>query len=123
MKAKIYTSLQQALSAYQCQELIDLDYPCTHTHSIPCYEASLLSSGTKSWPICQKQAIQPFIYNECKHKLPCLCWEYNDWTSGSSKVGACQAEVDYVPACGHEITTKCFMKQQYISGRAAFKCT
>jgi hypothetical protein len=116
-----HKDLAAATQAYKCTKQVSTELPCGHTGQFPCHEEVLLTSGRKPWPSCTKPSDIPFVHEACKHQLPCTCAEYQKWTANPTLVSPCSEMVSYLPACGHSVTVKCTMKQQYEKGQT-FLC-
>ncbi|KAJ1548253.1 M-phase phosphoprotein 8, partial [Nowakowskiella sp. JEL0078] len=121
--SKKIQTIDEALPLYNCDFLVEVQMPCTHLQQFTCAEESDLSTGEKSWPKCQKTAVRPYIYPTCKHEKICLCHQLADWERTPSLVKHCAEIVSFTPpTCSHLQGVKCYMKQQYDSGKETLIC-
>ncbi|CAH0514136.1 unnamed protein product [Peronospora belbahrii] len=68
--------IDKALEKYQCNIRVEVSLPCGHNQNMTCYSHSEIVAGRRSWLVCNKEAIAPHEYSECKRVLKCTCSEF-----------------------------------------------
>lgn len=115
-------SLEVGLAHYQCDVMVDVSRPCSHVEKVTCYKESQISKGVCQWDKCTEPALQPFVYDVCKHIRQENCSTFHEWTKNSHLVPQCTQMVPYVPPCGHNCNIKCWQRSNYTNQTAEFKC-
>ncbi|KAI9990975.1 hypothetical protein PInf_018593 [Phytophthora infestans] len=113
-------SIDEALEKYQCDIRVDVSLPCGHNQKMKCFSHTEIEAGRSSWPVCNKEAIAPYVYSECKHILKCTCNEFDRYSKGHAP--PCTEKVEYTPACQHTVTQPCHDRQDYITQVRRYVC-
>eukprot|EP01088_Endostelium_zonatum_P017523 TRINITY_DN51_c4_g1_i2.p1 TRINITY_DN51_c4_g1~~TRINITY_DN51_c4_g1_i2.p1 ORF type:complete len:2678 (+),score=278.13 TRINITY_DN51_c4_g1_i2:23-8035(+) len=111
---------------YRCQQLVEVQLPCTHKHTFPCADAKDYIQGKLPWPRCHKPGLTPFVYSKCKHEKNLKCYKLIEAQKDplSHELNyPCNQQVHYFPPCGHETIINCYVKQQYESKESDFPCS
>lgn len=112
--------IDEALRKYRCDYGVDVALPCGHSQKMTCHTHNEIKNGRVSWPVCNKKAISPYVYPECKHVRMCTCSEFDRYTKGLTP--SCSEKVEYMPPCQHIITQSCHDRQDYISEVRKYVC-
>lgn len=115
-------SLEVGLARFQCDVIVEASRPCSHVEKVTCYKESQIAKGVCQWDRCTKPALQPFVYDECKHNRQENCSTLHEWTENPQLVPQCTQMVSYIPPCGHNCNIKCWQRSNYMSQAAEFKC-
>ncbi|KAE8993282.1 hypothetical protein PF001_g17594, partial [Phytophthora fragariae] len=105
-------SIAQALKKYQCDIRVDVSLPCGHDQKMKCHTHSEIVAGRDTWPVCNKTAIAPYVYDECKHILQCTCSEFARYSKGFAP--PCSEKVEYSPPCQHTVSLSCHDRQDFV---------
>ncbi|KAI9913068.1 hypothetical protein PsorP6_006357 [Peronosclerospora sorghi] len=57
----------EALKKYLCDIQVEVTLPCGHNEKMKCSSYSAIQGGAAAWPVCNRDAVTPFVYPECKH--------------------------------------------------------
>ncbi|KAG2789761.1 hypothetical protein PC129_g8833 [Phytophthora cactorum] len=112
--------ISEALKKYQCDIRVDVSLPCGHNQNMKCYSHTEVEAGRSSWPVCNKEAIAPYVYSECKHILKCTCNEFDRYSKGHAP--SCTEKVEYTPSCQHTVTQSCHDRQDYTNQVRRYVC-
>ncbi|POM71654.1 Hypothetical protein PHPALM_11746, partial [Phytophthora palmivora] len=113
-------SIDEALKKYQCDMCVEVTLPCGHNQKMKCYSHTEIEAQRASWPICNKEAIEPYVYPECKHILKCTCSEFDRYSKGLAP--PCAEKVEYTPPCQHTVSLSCNDRQGYVNHVRRFVC-
>ncbi|GMF43657.1 unnamed protein product [Phytophthora fragariaefolia] len=113
-------SVVEALRRYQCDIGVDVSLPCGHERKMTCHAYSEIEAGRATWPVCNKTAIAPYVFEECKHILTCTCSEFDRYSKGSAP--SCSEKVEYTPPCQHTVPLLCHDRQDYVSQARRLVC-
>ncbi|RMX65665.1 hypothetical protein KXD40_008073 [Peronospora effusa] len=113
-------SIDEALKKYQCDTRVEVSLPCGHNQKMKCYLQSEIVAGRTSWPVCNKEAIAPYVYSECKHVLKCTCTEFDRYSKGHAPL--CIEKVEFTPPCQHTVSLSCHDRQDYTNAMRRFVC-
>lgn len=112
--------IDEALKKYECDIRVDVSLPCGHNQKMKCHAHSQIEAHRASWPVCNKEAIAPYVYPECKHVLKCTCCEFDRYSKGNAP--PCTEKVEYTPPCQHTVSMKCHDRQDYAGRVRQFVC-
>ncbi|CAH0514134.1 unnamed protein product [Peronospora belbahrii] len=112
--------IDKALEKYQCNIRVEVSLPCGHNQNMTCYSHSEIVAGRRSWLVCNKEAIAPHEYSECKRVLKCTCSEFDRYTKKLAPL--CIEKVEFTPPCQHTISLSCHDRQDCASGMRKFVC-
>ncbi|KAG1712488.1 hypothetical protein DVH05_000232 [Phytophthora capsici] len=113
-------SITEALKKYQCDVQVDVSLRCGHSQKMTCFAHTEIEERRKPWPVCNKQAITPYLYPECKHLLTCTCSEFDRYSTGLAP--PCMEQVEYAPPCQHTVTLACHDRRDYMAKTRTFVC-
>ncbi|ETP10987.1 hypothetical protein F441_13483 [Phytophthora nicotianae CJ01A1] len=112
--------IDESLKKYQCDISVDVSLRCGHHQKMKCYSHTEIEAGRSSWPVCNKEAIMPYVYPECKHILKCTCNELDRYSKGHAP--PCTEKVEYTPSCEHTVIQLCHDRQDYIRQMRRYTC-
>jgi hypothetical protein len=113
-------SINAALNKYECDIRVEVSLPCGHNEKMKCHQHSEIEANRASWPVCNKEAIAPYVYPACKHFLKCTCNEFDRFSKGLAP--PCVEKVEYTPSCQHTVSLLCHDRQSFISRERVFVC-
>jgi hypothetical protein len=116
------TNHESIVKYFKCPTKVELQLPCGHSESLPCWEEAKIVSGERPWPRCGKPSPTPYTFPSCGHTIPVSCHELNDFRKNPTHT-QCERDEDYAPPCGHVKRMKCFMKEKYDNGDLVFTCS
>ncbi|CAH0514974.1 unnamed protein product [Peronospora belbahrii] len=109
----------------QCH--VKVESPCSrHPRELVCSNVTAsargieIVAGRRSWLVCNKEAIAPHEYSECKRVLKCTCSEFDRYTKKLAPL--CIEKVEFTPPCQHTISLSCHDRQDCASGMRKFVC-
>ncbi|KAF1779378.1 P-loop containing nucleoside triphosphate hydrolase [Phytophthora cactorum] len=112
--------INEALKKYQCDIRVGVSLSCGHNQKMKCYSHTEVEAGRSSWPVCNKEAIAPYVYSECKHILKCTCDKFDRYSKGHAP--PCTEKVEYTPSCQHTVTQSCHDRQDYTNQVRRYVC-
>ncbi|TDH66050.1 hypothetical protein CCR75_007122 [Bremia lactucae] len=112
--------IDEALVKYQCPSHVDVAMPCGHRRAMKCYAHADIEAGRAKWPVCNKEAVAPYVYPICKHIRKCTCSEFDRFSKGHAPL--CSEKVDFTPPCDHIVTLLCHDRQEYIQQTRRYVC-
>ncbi|KAL4165528.1 hypothetical protein KRP22_014238 [Phytophthora ramorum] len=113
-------SVHEALEKYKCDVRVDVSLPCGHSQKMKCHAHSDIEAQRAAWPVCNKEAIAPFVYADCKHILKCTCSEFDRYSKGQAP--PCIERVEFSPPCQHTVSLSCHDRQAYANQTRRFVC-
>ncbi|OWZ08827.1 hypothetical protein PHMEG_00018571, partial [Phytophthora megakarya] len=110
----------EALKKYQCDIRVEVTLPCGHNQKMKCYSYTEIEAQRATWPVCNKEAITPYVYPDCKHILKCTCSEFDRFSKGLAP--QCVEKVEYTPPCQHTVSLSCHDRNDYTNQTRRFVC-
>jgi hypothetical protein len=108
---------------YRCTVKVDIQLPCGHNATISCADEQDIARNISKLPVCNEQAHEPFIYDQCYHSLVGTCSIIGSYKQNPLSAPPCMFKIDYLYACGHISPVKCYMAKMYESRTQTPVCT